>query len=938
MNQARYAIGIDLGTSNCSLAYIDLRLAQGRVESLPLPQLQSPGTLVRGRLLPSFFYYLTATEIAQGQLDPFSSQVQEEGSGFVVGELARERMTTQPGRVVHSAKSWLAHGGVDREALILPFGSDEIPMEQRFSPVEVSAAYLAHLKQAWDHAFAQEDPANAFTAQRIVITVPASFDEAAQALTRKAADLAGYPAGFRLLEEPQAAFYAWLEERAGGTASPLERLRESLPAIEERAQSVLVCDVGGGTTDFSLFRVAQPAAGHARPFIERIAVSDHLLLGGDNIDLALAHVLERAFKPDSDERLSRRQWDHLVPQARVLKERVLSTTGEDGELCHVALPGEGTGLFHSALTASLSRGAVLEMVLEGFFPLSAADDRSIERKGGLREIGLPYVADTAVSRHLAAFLDGRPVDAVLFAGGTLQPFLLQRRLLELLTRWRGKQPAHLALGDMNLAIAEGAARFAALPQGSPERIGGGYRHSVYLEVQGAAAAASPRLVCVLPQGFEEGKACELDAPVFELLVNRPVRFTAYVSNRRPGDVAGSVVALEQGGFHPLPSLHTTILFDDVASFNPRTAAERRIRVQLEAQVSELGVLQLRLVNRDAGGRWALEFNLRKPLNFVAPAVASAPADAAAVSAQTVAAALQRITLFFGKKQSMDPAHKVKALMRDLERTLGAERSAWNIALLRALWEPLQDGITRRSRSLDHENVWLYLAGFALRPGYGTDLDPWRMKQLWECFDLGLLHKKEKSAQSNWWMMWRRVAGGLSAEQQEQLFAAALLQVKRSAAEFVEGTRLLGSLERVALSRKQELAALLFELILSGKAARQAHVFWALARLLGRLPLYTAAESVIPARVVEAYFDKAAALDWKALGLQPLNAVFSAACRRTNVRELDIHDPVRARVIEKLQRSGATAAQIRVVQKHCEVSTDERNELFGEQLPAGLMLA
>ena len=244
-----------------------------------------------------------------------------------------------------------------------------------------------------------------------------------------------------------------------------------------------------------------------------------------------------------------------------------------------------------------------------------------------------------------------------------------------------------------------------------------------------------------------------------------------------------------------------------------------------------------------------------------------------------------------------------------------------MTLLRALWPALYRGITRRVRSPEHENTWLYLAGFLLRPGYGSELDPWRMTQLWECFDLGLAHRKDKSVQSSWWMMWRRTAGGLGAEQQELLFDSALPQFRRAAAQFVEGTRLLGSLERVGPARKQELAALLVELIVKGKAANQPHVLWALARLLSRVPLYTAAESVMPAATVEEVFARLEPLDWNKLGLQQLAAVFSAACRLTGTRVLDIHDPVRVRVIDKLKRMRARPEQIRVVQEYCELTLE-----------------
>jgi molecular chaperone DnaK (HSP70) len=940
MSAPRYAIGIDLGTTNCTLAYIDLRVKPRRCMTLAVPQLQSLRTIAESPLLPSFFYYPTDAQIAQGQLNPLAAPGAdggEESTGYVIGAFAREQMTALPGRVIHSAKSWLAHGGVDREAQILPFASDEIPAELRLSPVEASAAYLDYLKQAWDQALARDDEGNRFGAQRVVVTVPASFDEGAQTLTRMAAEMAGYPSQLRLLEEPQAAFYAWLDHAQGDApGKPGARLLARLPELAQQPQWVLVCDVGGGTTDFSLFRIAPVRSPEDRPAIERIAASEHLLLGGDNIDLALAHGLERLFKPGSDERVSRQQWSHLVPQARLLKERVLEREGSPDEVFHVSIPGDGASLFTAALDTTVTRARVHEWVLDGFFPLGRADELPRTRKIGLREIGLPYASDSAISRHLAAFLNRQPVDAMLFAGGTLRPSMIQERMLALVESWQGRRPAHLALENMSLAIAQGAAHFAALAEGARERIRGGYPHSVYLELQRDGTAAQTTLVCVMPKGFEEGGLLQLDAPAFDLLVNRPVRFTAYTSSRRPDDAAGTLVTLDRSGFHPLPTLQTTIVLDD-AQFNPRTAVERSVRVRIEARLTELGGLQLALASSEAGRHWELEFNLRKPLATESPPeeIRSEPVG---VRAETMQTAEARIALFFGKKQSLDPAAKVKELVRDLERIFGHEREHWNSALLRGLWPAVYPGITRRGRSLAHENVWLYLAGFVLRPGYGSDLDPWRVLQLLECFDLGLVHKKEKSARSNWWMMWRRTAGGLSSEHQERLFDSAFRDLKGSLGELVEATRMLGSLERVSVPRKLELSALLIDHVARGKAPNHQHVFWALARLLGRVPLYGAADSVVPAAAVEDYFFRFEALDWGELGAPGLGSVFSAASRRTDVRQIDIHDPIRARVIQKLKRTGARPEQIRMVEECCEVSAAERNDLFGEQLPAGLRLS
>ncbi|MFH0351927.1 MAG: Hsp70 family protein [Chromatiales bacterium] len=883
-------------------------------------------TVGRGLLLPSFYYFATDQEIGSG-LDA----AEQAGSGAIVGAYAHAQMSATPGRVIHSAKSWLAHRGIDREAKILPFASEEVPDAEKLSPVATSGCYLAYLKMAWDMAFADEH--DAFNRQRITITVPASFDEGAQALTRQAACLAGYPEGVRLLEEPQAAFYSWTEAAAASkrSATMAAPYIDLLPDLAECDQTVLVCDIGGGTTDLSLFRLARAP----RDFldIERIAVSDHLLLGGDNIDLAIAHALEQRVLADPAARLSRRQWQHLVPQAAALKERMLETEGPAEAVYHVSVPGEGSSLFASALSATLTHAQLHELILDGFFPYTGRGDRPRARQIGLREIGLPYAADSAVSRHLAGFLNGAEVQAVLFAGGTLSPRFLQERVLSIIAAWQEQRPVGLTLADMSSAIAQGAAYFGALAARSRRRIRAGYARSVYLELQRDERGAIPDLICVLPQGFQEGGRIDLASHSFKLLLNKPVRFTAYTSTHRSGDRPGAIVPLTDGDFSPLPPLYTTLMLAD-RDFDPRTARELNVAVTLDVELNTLGVLQLALVNRDCSKRWRLEFNLRSagaesPRETVAGDAGAAP--------EALAHGIDKIERFYGKKQDFAEKEDVKGLVKDLERIFSQERAQWNLFLLRSLWQALYPGMTRRGRSLAHENTWLYLAGFTLRPGFGSELDAWRMSQIWGCFNLGLSHKKEKSAQSNWWMTWRRVAGGLSAVQQMSLYTTALPLLKRGPQEFSEGTRLLGSLERLPVSAKTELVRYLFDLLLKGKGTNQPHLFWALARLLSRVPLYTSADTVIPAAVVEEYFLKLGALGWKHQGLQPLVAVFSSACRVTGARALDIHDHIREEVVEKLKREGAKELQWQIVREHHPISSEERNFLFGEELPVGLQL-
>jgi molecular chaperone DnaK (HSP70) len=449
MTRARFSIGIDLGTTNTALAFVSLERDEPAA-MLPIPQVESPTAIVESPTLPSFLYLPDDTP-------PRSEEETDAEAGWVIGRFARRQAADTPGRVVHSAKSWLAHHSADRSAPFLPWGSDELGRAEKLSPVAASTLLLRYLRDAWNEHFSAAGDDCAFDAQALTITVPASFDAGAQRLTLDAAQAAGYPPTVRLLEEPQAAFYHWLETH-DATRAPWV----AGESADARAAHVLVVDVGGGTSDFSLFAVWANAAASA-PRIERIAVSEHLLLGGDNMDLALAHRLEPHFS-DAGEGLSSRQWEYLVARCRDLKEAALATGGAPDDTFTVAIPGRGSRLIREAQSAQLARAEIERLLLDGFFPACAADEYPIRAKAGLRELGLPYARDPAVTRHLADFLRDRPaVDAVLFNGGSLHPLRLRERILAAIGSWQsGRTPVALENADPSLAVARGAARFGKL--------------------------------------------------------------------------------------------------------------------------------------------------------------------------------------------------------------------------------------------------------------------------------------------------------------------------------------------------------------------------------------------------------------------------------------------------------------------------------------------
>jgi hypothetical protein len=913
---------------------------------LPVAQWDSPTTTVEAESLPSVGYLATSAERQAGFSGASSGSLSGDGRApseeraWIVGLFARGQLVQSPGRVIHSAKSWLSHEQVDRREPILPWQSSEVPPGERLSPVTASSLYLRHLRECWDRSMAGDDPGARFNAQEIVVTVPASFDEVAQELTLEAAQGAGYPETLRLIEEPQAAFYDWL-----GQERNLVTLVDLLERVPHRTARVLVCDIGGGTTDLSLFEVVADPAAPSGLSLRRVAVSEHLLLGGDNIDLTLAHILE-ARLTGGGAKLTGRQWNQLLSQARDLKERTLGEPGEDlaaAGATHltpdptatltVTLAGSGAGLLASTLSARIDADEVRRHVLEGFFPPCGPADRPQKKTSGLREWGLPYAGDTAVTRHLAAFVQGRRVDAVLYNGGTVIPGFLRRRLTDLLTEWQGGHaPTVLANDALSLAVARGAARYAHLlvePEAG-QRIAGGHAHALYLEVV-HRKKKTPTLVCVLPKGMEANESLRLENLEFDLLVNQAVRFQCFFSNRREADRPGDVVAWQEGEVHPLPPLQTAI---HLPPGRPKPA-NNRLRVFLEASLNELGLLKLFCVEKGGEGRWRLDFNLRRTAEE--PQGAPAPEEPL-VQRHRLEEAQALIQAVYGKhREAGRPELKPTHLPRELERALGVKRDGWDSATLRALWPPLTQGMGRRSRSVAHEEVWLYLAGYILRPGYGFALDESRIEELWRLYEMGMAHPKEKRVQVQWHLVWRRTAGGLNARRQEKVWKHLLPQLQSRSQETAETFYLAGSLERIPLEGKAQLVRWLTAGLQDRRFRTKEPLAWALGRLLTRTPLYAGPETVLAPDEVERLFLHLRALDWNDPAYACLNALFSQVARRTDRRGFDVGSEVRDEILAKMTASGARPEELRVVREAVPVEDADRVRQFGESLPSGLIL-
>ncbi|HLK12555.1 MAG TPA: Hsp70 family protein [Candidatus Binatia bacterium] len=593
MSVPRFVVGIDLGTTNSVLAWVDtqgpdLDPEAPAIAVLPIPQLVKAGVVEPRDALPSFLYLP-----AEGEMDAKALALPWGAPEHVVGTLARARGAEVPGRVVASAKSWLCATGADPSRPILPWNAPaDVP---RLSPVAAEAAYLAHLRAAWDAAM----PAP-LAAQEVYLAVPASFDAVARELTVRAAEAAGL-GGARLIEEPQAAFYAWIAASGGAWRREVRV-----------GDVILVCDVGGGTTDLSLVSVGEEAGALV---LERRAVGDHILLGGDNMDLALAHAV-RARLAETGTALDEWQLRGLVHACRQAKERLLGADGPEQET--VLVLGRSRKVVGGALRTEVTRAEVERTLVDGFFPLVAADERPRSpRRAGLQEIGLPYAADPAITRHVAGFLARhREVapegpSAVLFNGGVTEAARLRARLTEALDAWRGAAGAVrvLAGADPARAVAVGAAAYGLARRGRGVRIRGGTARAYYVGVEAAAPAvpgvpAPVKALCLAPFGMEEGGEVELAGTELGLVVGEPAEFRFFGSSVRRDDLPGTVVeGWGAGEIEELRPLETTLAAEGEEG--------RTVRVRLSARVTELGTLELWCVARDGGRRWRLEFNVRQ---------------------------------------------------------------------------------------------------------------------------------------------------------------------------------------------------------------------------------------------------------------------------------------------------------------------------------------
>ena len=863
-------IGIDLGTTNSALAYIDStdEADYPTIRVLDVPQYVAPGRVESLRTLPSFLYL---------------------GDQEYTGVYAREQGAIVPTKSVNSAKSWLSNPAVDRTAKILPWDAQE--GGRVLSPVEVSTRILEHLADAW-----QKQHGSPVSEHNVVLTVPASFDEEARELTVMAAREAGIEK-LTLLEEPAAAFYSWI-------ANDLTRSQKSL----FDGQTVLVCDVGGGTSDFTLIRVAREGD---RIDFTRTAVGQHLLLGGDNLDLTLAWLVEAKL----GKTLSIRQRSGLRRQCAAAKERLLADpTVASAE---ITVLGGGSSLVGGTLKTEILREEVLELALDGFLPMCELTDRpKEEERSPFRELGLPYVSDPAVTRHLAAFLasagDAVP-DAILFNGGFFIPDILRQRVADVLEHWYGRRPLILDNRDLDLAVAVGAAYYSYVRStGQGLLVRGGLPRAYFIGLGGDGDQL--RTLCLVPRGSEEGSTVEIDPGNLQLVANKPVSFRLYSSRTRTEDRPGDVVEFPRQPQDGEPHLHAPL--NAVLRFGK--AGERLVPVKLGAKLTEVGTLEIWADSKESEHRWRLQFELRKAAREQA-----AVRPGAVISDEALVVAEALIPAAFSN-DTVEPAQ----LPARLEQALGLGRNSWPLSAIRKLADHMLELAEARKRSAAHELRWLNLCGFCLRPGFGFPGDDFRVEQARRVYASGLTFPNQVQNEIEWWIFWGRVAGGLNKNQQTDVFqrlSPTLLPRASKKPHRVnpsllrEMWRAAASLELLPLQTKTQLGDELLARIAKNDFVETG--LWCLTRLGARKLFYGLINQVLP---------PATAARWVDALLKVPNAAdtIAALARVTgdSTRDLPPHtlETVR-RTFPELSLEAEPAGDLAAMGK-----------IFGEELPSGLV--
>ena len=922
----QYVIGIDLGTTNSAVSYVDVAALmddistgekhvekKNRVKIFNLPQLTGQGEFTKNSVLPSFLYIPGKYDISKEMLKhPWKKR-----EDLFAGSFARDHGSKIPSRLVSSAKSWLCNDQADRRAKILPWGSEGF---ERVSPVTATSEYLLHIRNAWNHFVKDED--KFLENQFVVITVPASFNEGARELTMEAVRTAGFGSSVTLLEEPLAAFYSWLINH------------ESDWQKDVKADDlILVCDVGGGTTDFSLIVLKES---EGTPRFERIAVGDHLILGGDNIDLALARKVASKFK--SGTQLTADKWKTLCHRCREAKEKILENKEP---LVRITIKGEGRSLIAGTLAADLTKQEVEAILLDDFYPyVESMESLSIDKGKEITDFGLVFEKDSAITRHIIRFLEHHRLnvqknlskdpmpDFILFNGGTLKPVLVQERIKKAIGKWfKSKDPELpqiLENHNPELAVGIGAAYYGLVKQGQGVRVGSGSPRSYYIGVSIKEENAS-KAVCVVERGLDEGSVIDLPEMRYEVRANEPVSFDIFHSSYRSGDTAGRVVTIDDS-FSSMAPVQTIIRFG-------KSGHRKTIPVTIGAEYTEMGTLSMYCHSGVSDHKWKLQFQLRDQKTDIECKETEVYDD------QMITDACHMIHQIFTDESDKDDELNIIAKL--IEESIARKKLNWPLSFLRSIADKLIELEGTRTYSPAHEARWLNLTGFCMRPGLGDVFDKSRTKKMWKIYLSGVKFEKTVQNRLEWWVFIRRISAGLEAGQQRQLFQDMFpllikgknTSYKISPQEQIELWMALGNMERLLVKDKVVLGKALLAMLKPGK--KQDNLFWTLSRLGARELLYGSVDRVVPAREVIKWINQIMKKPWQ--NNDPVDTMVAQISRKTGDRTRDIELEDIMRIIQWLEKRKAKGSFIRMINEKMDMVAKEKNEQFGEKLPTGLIL-
>jgi hypothetical protein len=909
MQNSRFITGIDLGTSNIAVSYIDTEKSLGKINKFKIPQLTALGELGESELLPSVIFMPDEKLSGKESIAvPWNKKPE-----CIVGIYAGKEGPSLPTRFISSAKSWLCHAGVNRRDKILPWGSSE--SAQKKSPVEAARIYLEYVKNAWDHKFGKMKDAEGLPCvlaeQQTIITVPASFDETARELTLEAAKEAGLK-HVSLLEEPLAAFYAWL-------SSHNENWNEKI----EPGEKALVIDVGGGTTDFSLIELDK------KGLLNRTAAGERLLLGGDNIDMALARLIEKKWKIQ----LAPDEWTQLCLRTKEAKEKILS---ENAEKADIVLLGKGSSVIASSRKAVLERKEVLDTLREGFFPGIPKDSPAPRKKIGIQTMGLPYAPESEITKYLLDFLKyaAKAVDSkdeivfpdkILFNGGAMAPQIVRKYVSNALLGWfpeKGK-PETLKSQDLSLAVSTGAAYYGLARRGEGVRIKSGTSRSYYIQAQDGE---SSKHVCVIPRGFEEGAAVETPLK-FHLETNRSVTFPLFSSSTRTKDKPGDFV--EDGeDLSPVSTLVSVLKMGK---------GEKKASVDAEifSELTETGVLKIWLQSLKNNYKWPLNFDIRQ---------IGEEEENSGVDKETVIDSEKIENALSLMEQIFNDASRLPSIMKSLEQALEIKRKDWPLHVLRTFSDALLEMPYKSLRNSESEARWLNLCGFCLRPGFGEPTDDLRVKKAWQIWSSGLNNPNNPQAVAEWWIFWRRLAPGLGNGHQRSIYETLRkiifpkdeysVKAKNGAQAKMEMWRCAASLERLRPEAKITMGN-----ILADRCDRlEAHEFWALARFGSRRMFRASPQNVVPPKTALAWLKKIMSSFSKDKNISEARLfALSRIAAKTGERHIDMPPVAVEKARQELIRGNALGAWIVHLEKPEGETLEEQGRILGDALPLGLKI-